>query len=304
MAVGVLLAALALFSQPPLCAPHDLDRCARRLLFEVNAERRDAGLDALESHPVLTAVAQERAREVAANGSVEPSMARLRATTRRLYRDGYVPHDWTESALIGRWSDEIFGQWREVRPRWYEEVRAGDFEHVGIGVSRHRALPVFSLVFGLTQRTLEWRLAEPLSDLDRVRDDLLRAVNAQRLSQGRHALQPDPRLDQAAQAHARDMLERAYYEHESPDGSRVADRVRAAGYGKARRVTENIAKGLFSPDEVVARWMASSGHRRGILSTKVDRLGSGIAFGENARGFEVVWVQVFAAEPASGKPQS
>ncbi len=91
------------------------------------------------------------------------------------------------------------------------------------------------------------------------------------------------------------MLRRAYYDHVSPEGETVRDRVRAAGGSRRRGLAENIAKGLFTPDEVVRRWMNSSGHRRNILHRGAAEMGLGVAFGENENGFEVVWVQVFAS---------
>ena len=47
-------------------------------------------------------------------------------------------------------------------------------------------------------------------------------------------------------------------------------------------------------EEVVERWMNSSGHRRNILRPGNSVMGVGVAFGENANGFEVIWVQLFA----------
>ena len=88
------------------------------------------------------------------------------------------------------------------------------------------------------------------------------------------------------------MLRRAYYSHTSPEGGTPGQRVQASGH-RARSVAENIAKGLFTPDEVVRRWLASPGHRRNVLFRRATEMGAGVAFGENARGFEVVWVQVF-----------
>ncbi len=78
------------------------------------------------------------------------------------------------------------------------------------------------------------------------------------------------------------------------DGKTVRHRVRAAGYRGARALAENIAKGPFTPDEVVRRWLNSPGHRRNILRRGAVETGFGVAFGENANGFEVVWVQVFS----------
>lgn len=301
MALPVACLLILLATALPVCEPGALEGCGLLLLAEVNAERLAAGLAPLEVQPVLDAVARDRAREIAGGGSVDPSLERLQATTRRLYRDGYVPHDWTESALVGRWGGGIFGQWREVVPRWYDEVRTGDYEHVGIGVAqiggRPDGQPVFALVFGLSKRTMEWRLAAPLAELARVRGEMLREVNTLRREKGRAALRRNPLLDLAAQSHAEDMLRRSYYDHRSPEGGTVRSRVREAGLGRAATVSENLAKGLFTPAEAVRRWMASSGHRRNILSPGARELGSGVAFGENDNGFEVVWVQVFASAP-------
>ncbi len=291
------VALFALMTPLPVCESGALDVCREILLQEVNAQRLAADLVPVVEHPVLDAVARDRAREIANGGSVDPSMARLQATTTRLYRDGYGPHDWTESSLIGRWGSGVFEQWSEVNPRWYEEVRVGDFEHLGVGVERSGRQPVFTLVFGLSKRSVEWRLASPLADLESVRRELLREVNAQRRERGRDSLRANAILDAAAQKHAEDMLRYSFYSHEDLSGDEVEARVREAGYGRARAVSENIAKGLFSPTEVVQRWMASSGHRRNILSAKVTELGGGVTFGENENGFEVVWVQVFASEP-------
>ena len=285
------------------CMPQALVRCREQLLAEVNAERLAAELVPLETHPVLEALARDRAREVARDGSVDPSMARLRSTTRRLYRDGYVPHDWTESVLLGRWGSGIFDQWREVQPRWFSEVRAGDYEHVGIGIAQRAEQPVFALVFGLTRRTLDWRLAEPLEELPRVRREMLAAVNEFRRQKGRAELVSSPVLDRVAQAHAEDMIRRSFYAHRSPEGDTAGNRVREAGYGRPRMVSENIAKGQFTPAETVERWMASSGHRANILRARAKEVGSGVAFGENDNGFEVVWVQVFATPRKSPRKE-
>lgn len=59
-------------------------------------------------------------------------------------------------------------------------------------------------------------------------------------------------------------------------------------------VAENIAKGIFSPDDAVQRWFDSPGHRENILLRKAREVGVGVAFGDNDNGFEVVWVQVLA----------
>ncbi len=278
----------------PVCGS-DADEPRRRaLLMELNSARLQAGLAPVRPHPALCAAAQWRASAVAVEGSTAPEIATLDEMRRRLFRRRYVAHNWIESTLIGGWDGAVLEQLATVRPAWCAEAATGDFEHAGIGLARREGRPVYSLLLALPKRTVEWRQAAPLADLEWVRRIELEAVNAVRRGNGRRPLAPDRLLDAAAQKHAEDMLRRAFYSHESLEGATVVQRARAAGYRGWRTISENIAKGPFTPDEVVRRWLDSPGHRRNILRRGVAEMGVGVAFGENANGFEVVWVQVFA----------
>ncbi len=277
----------------PVCEADAGEPVRRSVLAELNAERRRLGLAAVAPHPALCATAAWRAAEVAASGAITSDVELLRQTTLRLRSGGYKAHRWIESTLIGSSDDGLFGQWREANPRWLEQAVTGEFEHVGIGLGRYRGRPVISLLLAFTTRTAEWNQAAPLADLERVRALALAAVNRAREAAGRRPVEADPHLDAAAQAHAEDMLRRSYYDHRSPEGKTAPQRVRAAGYPMRGPVAENIAKGLFTAEEVIDRWMASPGHRQNILLRRVRKVGLGVAFGENENGFEVTWAQVF-----------
>ena len=69
----------------------------------------------------------------------------------------------------------------------------------------------------------------------------------------------DGRLAAAARAHSADMVNRHYFEHDSPDGGTPEDRASAAGYSDYGG--ENIAYGQRSAAEVVSDWMGSPDHR-------------------------------------------
>ena len=265
------------------------------LLDEINGLRSAADLGVLRLHPALSTIAREQAEAVARSGATGADPKIIPRTTRRLYREGYAAHRWSEGTLVATSEVGILAQWHQVSPDFYAKATAGDFEDIGIAFARYRGRPVVSMVVALKTRTAEWRQAAPLADLDRVRRLALAEVNVVRQERGLAPLQAESRLDRAAQAHAEDMLRRAYYDHVSPEGDSPGKRVRAAGYPRPRTVTENIAKGPFAPAEVVQRWMNSSGHRRNILRRSATEMGLGVAFGENANGFETVWVQVFAA---------
>ncbi len=272
----------------------DAGEPARRALVEaLDAARVAAGMTALEPHPALCGAARRRATEVASKGTIETSVEVLRRISMGLRHDGYEAHRWIESTLIGSRDDDVLGQWREANPRWLEDAMVGEFEHIGVGLDRYGEQPVFTLILAWTQRSQAGRQAAWLADLEWVRETVLKAVNDARIENRRRPVERDPELDIAAQRHAEDMLRRAYYDHETPEGHTVRHRVREAGYTRPGAVGENIAKGIFDPREAVRRWLDSSAHRENILRRKASRMGVGVAFGDNANGFEILWVQVF-----------
>ncbi len=292
LAGSVLLLVLAAV---PGCGSGGEEPLSHAILAELNAARQRAGQEPLEAHPALCRIARDQAESVAATGGTGSSSGHITDTTRRLYRAGYAAHRWTEGSLIATADAGIPGQWRQARPEWWREAETGDFEDVGIGIARYEGRPVVTIVLALKTRTVEWRQAAPLADLPSVRARALATVNRLRLEHRRDPLISQSRLDGAAQRCAADMLRRAYRRHASPEGENVRHRVRAADYPGARALSENIAKGLFTPEEVVLRWDNSPGHRRSILRKRAAEMGLGVAFGENDNGFEVVWVQVFAS---------
>jgi uncharacterized protein YkwD len=114
-------------------------------------------------------------------------------------------------------------------------------------------------------------------------------VNAQRTAQGLKPLASDARLQQAAQAFARDMVDRRFFDHVSPGGGTMMDRLHAAGWNPsgAWSAGENIAWGsgdLGTPARIVDAWMHSPGHRANILNGTFTQIGLGIASGAPQAG--------------------
>jgi len=132
-----------------------------------------------------------------------------------------------------------------------------------------------------------------------IRARVVALVNAAR-SQGRRCgrerfaaappLGVSRKLNAAADAHARDMLRRKYFEHRGSDGSQPRDRVLRAGY-RFRLTGENIALGPESAEEVVAGWLDSPGHCANIMEPRFRDIGVGLARGKK-RG-QIYWVQTF-----------
>lgn len=291
----ILLAVL--LTPGPACGQGPEEALRRLAQRELNLVRLGAGLRPLTTHPVFCRLARERVAAVLASGSTEVDLALLSTATRRVYRLGYRPHNWAQTALILNPGDTPLERWREVKPASFAESVLGDFEHLGVDVGRRDGRPVWAIYVALPKRTVEWREAGPLTDLAWVRREILLEVNRLREERDLAPLEPDERLDRAAQAHAEDLLAHAYYDHVGRDGSTARQRAATAGHRGAALITENIAKGPFTPREVVGRWMNSRGHRKNILHPRLRRMGAGVSFGENAKGFEVVWVQVFSGSP-------
>ncbi|QDQ09648.1 CAP domain-containing protein [Streptomyces spectabilis] len=128
-----------------------------------------------------------------------------------------------------------------------------------------------------------------LSKTARYQKQLLTLVNAERTKAGCRPLRLDRRVQAAAQAHAKDMAARDYYEHTSPEGKSAGDRMRKAGY-RAGAWGENIHKGPKGPKTAMRDWMRSSGHRANILNCAYKDFGAGVSLKANGPW----WVQNFA----------
>ncbi|HWF73183.1 MAG TPA: CAP domain-containing protein [Solirubrobacteraceae bacterium] len=121
----------------------------------------------------------------------------------------------------------------------------------------------------------------PTSDtLPLIATATLCLVNQQRVLHGEHPLRDNAQLDSSATHHSQDMVTANYYDHTSPTGETLEDRVQATGYlpkNVAWELGENIDLGAMTdatPSAIVAAWMASPGHRDNILNA--DFVDSGI----------------------------
>ena len=110
-------------------------------------------------------------------------------------------------------------------------------------------------------------------------------VNAERTQRGLRPLHLNRRLSRAAGGHARDMVRRDYFSHDSLSGASFVDRIRRTGYLGGPRswiVGENLAWGSgdrSSPAAIVRAWMHSPGHRANILQRRFREVGIGLASG-------------------------
>lgn len=79
-------------------------------------------------------------------------------------------------------------------------------------------------------------------------------------------------LANAALAHAKDMSDRKYFDHVSPDGISPNERVMMKGY-TGSHLFENIGKGYSGYEDVVVAWKNSESHCQAMMSPDVNEIG-------------------------------
>jgi uncharacterized protein YkwD len=265
------------------------------ILHAVNVERAAHRAPALRLDPTLSAAAQARAEEVAAEEDLGALDSTGEAIGRGARARGYDFRLIGEIVLVGDGLfEERLARLRESDPEAFADAMRPGYRDLGLGIAERDGRLVRALFFGLSAGDDFAQKTAALGDLGKVRRRLLREINAERLARKLPPLRENSLLDRAAQAHAADMIRRCYYAHESPEGTTVLERARQCGY-RAARVGENLAEGPPTVGEVMDGWMKSPAHREHILSLSLNEIGMGVAFGKNARGYEIVWVQVFGA---------
>lgn len=118
---------------------------------------------------------------------------------------------------------------------------------------------------------------------------VLDLTNAARRERGIAPLEWDDTLAALAGAHCADMIDRGYFDHNTPDGKTPFDRMKEAGI-KYTRAGENIAAGQYSPEEAMVSWMKSEGHRANILNPNFTKIGISFAKGGD---YGIYWAQEF-----------
>ncbi|MES1240117.1 MAG: CAP domain-containing protein [Acidobacteriota bacterium] len=299
MIARALLLLLSLSALIPAGSPEGDGSALRQdLLFRLNRERSRAGLLPLRLVPALSQAAQVHAAEVGRRASSRPEPGGSDAMWRRLVEVGYTAHTWSESLIVSRdGPEDVVHRWRAERQD--QGGRGGmspAFQDVGIGIASYRGAPLYVLLFGWHRGDYFAKQTAGLRDLERIRTEMLDRVNAVRRAAGVRPLLESAELDRAAQDHARDLLLRGYYLHQSPEGTSPGDRALAAGY-PTPLVGENLHEDRYTVEQTLDDWLRSPGHRRNLLDPDCTDLGLGLALGEgyglDASAYRVVWVQDF-----------
>jgi uncharacterized protein YkwD len=122
-------------------------------------------------------------------------------------------------------------------------------------------------------------------NLGRIRRAVLCLHNEIRSQHGLKALRQNKRLGRAAVRHSRDMVVHDYFEHTTPKGVTMLDRILRSRYVREDQgwvLGENLAWGTGTygtPRGAVEAWMESAGHRENILRGAYRDVGIGVVLG-------------------------
>lgn len=285
---------LALFLILPTAGPAPAQNDLRQeLLRLINAERREKGAPPLRHSPALSQVAQWHTGVISRQDRL--STGSREDLRNQMKKAGYQAHKWTESVATSTGGAEtVLRNWRRNDPATSRDLMDPQVRDIGFGFGRFQGMPLYVVIFAEPMAEYITRETMDLRDLEEVRRQIVAAVNEQRRKAGAPPVKANADLDEAAQRHAKDMLTRSYFAHQSPSGTTVRERAKAAGY-RWRTIGENIAEGQLSVAEVMDTWMNSPGHRRNILDKDFKELGVGLAMGPSGGTYRVLWAQSFGA---------
>lgn len=175
-----------------------------------------------------------------------------------------------------------------LRGRYCEVLLSSDFADIGASHEGNRwqlilARPLVAEDMG------DWR-AEGKALLEEANRARGSAQNCGDRSFGpAPALEWSDKLGRAALAHSRDMAERGYFSHSSPEGEQVSDRARAQDY-EFRKIGENLGFGQSSPKQVVEGWLMSPGHCANLMQPEYTEMGAAYALQRSDNA--IYWTQV------------
>jgi uncharacterized protein YkwD len=122
-------------------------------------------------------------------------------------------------------------------------------------------------------------------NVGRIREAILCLHNQIRSANDLPLLKENARLRKAAAGHSQDMVKNRFFEHTTPKGVTMVDRILRAKYVREDQgwaLGENLAWGTGSfgtPRGAIEAWMDSPGHRANILKRSFREMGVGIVIG-------------------------
>lgn len=126
----------------------------------------------------------------------------------------------------------------------------------------------------------------------RFMDRVIELTNVERVKAGVAPLKREESLTKSARWLAEDMAANNYFAHKDRQGRSIEPRLPDFGYTGYAMIGENIAGGQQTPEQVVAEWMHSPGHRANLLNPDFRELGVAYVHVPNSE-LQDYWVQDF-----------
>lgn len=131
-----------------------------------------------------------------------------------------------------------------------------------------------------------------IDNVKNVENAVLLQVNQERQKAGLKPLEMDWELARVARLKSQDMAQKNYFSHTSPTYGSPFDMMKQFGIN-FKAAGENIASGQTTPNDVMAAWMKSQGHRENILKPEFTHLGVGYYRGGS---YGHMWTQMFISK--------
>ncbi len=281
--------ALCVWLAPPVTASTEA-----HVLRSLQTARDRAGLAPLARRPDLDRVARERAAKLAAMPHRRRLSRKGETIGQELSRVGIVYRRVALHVDLNRGYDEpssdFLTGWRGYEQSW-ELVLSPEFEAIGLAVVRaaDKWVVLVAVLLGEPPPIVE-------TDLFALETATVAAANRERVRRGLHELSVHPSLTELARDYSRDMARREYFDHRSPAGDNVQDRVRQRGL-VYRRIGENLHKSFGVDDPVataIESWLNSPEHRELLLSPLFLETGVGVAVDDEGA---IYFTQLFLTRP-------
>lgn len=254
---------------PPLSANASVDLLSA--VLELINRARARHVDGMGQEPprplalseYLNQAAQEHARDMVVRdycGVSAPGGEGLFQRTERLGFRGDTAAVFARGVTS---AEAVVDTWLRVEAD-RKRLMSEKYTEAGIGVAESR----WALLLGRPS-------AEAVTVTPELRASMLEALNIERARALVQPLVQNDRLNQAAQAHAEDMVRRDFSGSTNPDGEGPAQRVARVKY-PYRSLIEFTSVDLPAAQKVVALWMQSAGHRPHLLSKDLVHVGIGV----------------------------
>ena len=282
LVLATFLVAAGAGNEPEASPDAEAEGTLSALVEAHNRERAKEKLPPLKANPQLEAAAREHARDMARREKMSHEGSDGSSPADRVKKAGYryvrtaenvaVEYSTVERAMRG---------WMESPP--HRKNVLGDYAEMGAAVARDfDGQPYWCVEFGTP--------VPPKPDLSAktAESQLIEALNAERTKAGRPKVKANRILAQAAQRHADNLAKQDKVVAKDDDGLSALDRVEKAGY-RYRRLAEEIASGVDTPEGVVKAWLERPTDRENALGEFSD-VGVGYAIAKSDRTY---WCVVF-----------